>query len=200
MRKSLPITLLVIVLFGCTLDVSPPCGNGGYNKLDASLSKHFPVYKADQIVSFKNQFDEEMSYEVEEYTFSEKVEDGYSGCEPRGFHDRLSIKLSQLKGNYRVTYLFYGTDNGVYGEFNMRHHSPNATIRVIPKLLSETGVLVIDDLEFDDVLVFEIGYDYVIQPESIEGFKGIKKIYYSLQNGLIGYDDENSHTWRICIN
>lgn len=208
-------TILLIFLLTISCEIDEP-KEAYYNFKDNDFEKILD-FELNNTITYKNQLNEEIVYEVNEVSLDYKNQLSKGGWVLPGsinyfYYDEKVIELISNSTNYKIKYnfirfpidieqakkddlteypsLFYGS---VY-LYLWNGINDNGTINI--EYQNETIDMNINGTDYQNVIIIQSNNPnpiiYSSTPE-----RNINVVYYDLNNGIIGFDDLNNNQWRI---
>ncbi len=205
MKTTLTLLISIFLLASsCNKEDEP---TSPYYKIEGTDYDYIPTVYNDigKVISFKNQYDDEVKFEVLGYEIEKEFSSCFlvSNCEGEDwYYDRLDIGIitQNCESCQGITISITKTpiDDLIHRIMLPGEHSGNIKIFRTPSLTEyDISSMTINEITYNNVLTFEVSGEFVdfytLYDEST-----IHKVYYDLNQGFIGFDDtENNLQFRI---
>jgi len=207
------IIFITLILVSCSTDNDVRIEENlpYYEFSNTDLEKLLSVYqKKEEIVTFQNQYNNKLRFKVT-YSKKEKVEyrtgtlwSSYTWVE--FYHDRQLIELELLENsddNEKIRFITVKWANAIQGGINFPLYNDYSSIGALGR---DINIDIDYSASLNQMFVNEIFYEKVIEfnSESEEApfyfgslKRNVNKIFYDLNNGVIGFNDLDNNKWRI---
>ena len=210
--KKILFILVSLIIISCSKDDK---SEAYYNFRDDDFNK-LVSFELNEIITYENQFGDEIFYEVNEVTIDYKKQLSRGSWVTPGsikwfYYDAKKVKMNSDFTNFIITYKFQRFPINVelakenkyteypsefYGRVDLFLWNGLDYNGVSINYESNSETMTIDGVDYKNVYTIQSNNpNPIITSSGVE--KNIHKIYYSKKQGVIGFDDLDNVQWRI---